>query len=241
MDILNFSLGLFFIAIGFLVKSFPGLIAGYNTMSEEKRKNVDIKGLANFMRNTLITMGLIIILGNLLITHLEISLTTNLFFTVTVFVGVFYMVINSQKFDHNKKSKTKSILTYGIIGLSFLFMIGLFGYGNIPTDVTIDEQKINFSGMYDYTLKTNEIKKAKFLETIPAIKIKTNGYSLGKTKKGTFELEGIGKTFLLIEKNTPPFLAISKTNGERIFINLKDEYKTQEIYDHINSNTTSNK
>ena len=35
-------LWLFLIGSGFLVKRFPNLIAGYNTMSIERKKNVDI-------------------------------------------------------------------------------------------------------------------------------------------------------------------------------------------------------
>ena len=61
MDILNIIVGLFMIGIGFLVKSSPSLIAGYNTMSEEKKKNVDIVGLSTYMRNSFIIIGLSII------------------------------------------------------------------------------------------------------------------------------------------------------------------------------------
>ncbi|MGV8091293.1 MAG: DUF3784 domain-containing protein [Mangrovibacterium sp.] len=63
MDILNLIVGLFMIGIGFLVKSAPDLIAGYNTMPQDKKKNVDIEGLSTFMRNGLITIGLSIIIG----------------------------------------------------------------------------------------------------------------------------------------------------------------------------------
>jgi len=42
-------IGLFFIGIGFIVKYQPDLIAGYHTMSHEKKKNVDIAGLSAFM------------------------------------------------------------------------------------------------------------------------------------------------------------------------------------------------
>ena len=63
MDILNIIVGLFMIGIGFLVKSTPSLIAGYNTMPDDKKKNVDIVGLSTFMRNSLIIIGLSIIAG----------------------------------------------------------------------------------------------------------------------------------------------------------------------------------
>jgi len=43
MDILNLIVGLFMIGIGFLVKSSPDLIAGYNTMPKEEKKILILK------------------------------------------------------------------------------------------------------------------------------------------------------------------------------------------------------
>jgi hypothetical protein len=52
MDIIILITGLFMIGMGFLVKSSPNLIAGYNTMPKDKKKNVDIEGLSTYMRNS---------------------------------------------------------------------------------------------------------------------------------------------------------------------------------------------
>jgi hypothetical protein len=41
---------LILIAFGFLVKLFPNLIAGYNTLPADKKKNVDVDGLSTLMR-----------------------------------------------------------------------------------------------------------------------------------------------------------------------------------------------
>ena len=40
MEYINIGIGLFMILIGFLVKKYPNLIAGYNTMSAERMKDV---------------------------------------------------------------------------------------------------------------------------------------------------------------------------------------------------------
>ena len=58
MIILNIVTGLFLVGMGFLVKSYPNLISGYNTLSPEKKKNVDIKGLSTYLRNGLVLIGL---------------------------------------------------------------------------------------------------------------------------------------------------------------------------------------
>jgi hypothetical protein len=51
MNATNLIIGLLMIGIGFLVKLFPNLIAGYNTMSQYAKKNVNSDGLSSYMRN----------------------------------------------------------------------------------------------------------------------------------------------------------------------------------------------
>ena len=77
MDIINLLTALFFITLGFLVKSFPNLIAGYNTMSPDRKKDVDIKGLSTFIRNALIITGFIIIGGYYLFNWVELTNLAN--------------------------------------------------------------------------------------------------------------------------------------------------------------------
>ena len=54
--------GAFVIVCSLLVKRFPMLISGYNTLPKEKRKNVDIDGLSSFMRRHLVIIGGLLIL-----------------------------------------------------------------------------------------------------------------------------------------------------------------------------------
>lgn len=51
MNATNLIIGLLMIGIGFLVKLFPNLIAGYNTMSQYTKKNINSDGLSSYMRN----------------------------------------------------------------------------------------------------------------------------------------------------------------------------------------------
>ena len=51
------------IGLGVLVKRFPILIAGYNTMSKEEKMNVDVKGLSAFMCYSLVGMGTVPVLA----------------------------------------------------------------------------------------------------------------------------------------------------------------------------------
>jgi len=103
MDMLNLIVGLFLIGIGFLVKSAPDLIAGYNTMPKDKKKNVDIEGLSTFMRNGLITIGLSIIIGYYLFKWIGFTKIANSMILIVTLVGVSILVIKAQRFDHNRR------------------------------------------------------------------------------------------------------------------------------------------
>lgn len=46
------------VLLGILVRFFPNLIVGYNTMSAEQKKNVDVKGLSRFMCSSLAAIGI---------------------------------------------------------------------------------------------------------------------------------------------------------------------------------------
>lgn len=231
MDILNLIVGLFMIGIGFLVKYAPDLIAGYNTMPKEKKKNVDIEGLSSFLRNGLVTIGLSIIIGYYLFKWIGFTMIANSMIPIVILVGVTILVTNAQKFDHNKTKKTK--LTYFTFGLVFLFVIGLIAYGFVPSKTTYGNDTIRFSGMYGFEISISEIDNVELFDTLPTIKIRTNGFSFASMKKGFFYLDKLGKSRLLIHSDTAPYLILSKNNGEIIIINFRDKNETEKTYNRI--------
>jgi hypothetical protein len=231
MDIIILIVGLFMIGIGFLVKSSPDLISGYNTMPKDKKKNVDIEGLSTYMRNGLIIIGLTIIIGYYLFKWIGFPMIANSMILVVTLIGVTIMVINAQKFDHNKKKRTK--LTYSILGIAIVFVIGLFTYGFIPSKAVISDDNIRFSGMYGIEIKPTNIETVELSEKIPTVKLRTNGFSFGQTHKGTFNLDKFGKCRMLLHSDKSPYLIISQNNGNKIIVNFKDKTETKNIYNQI--------
>lgn len=98
----NIFVGIFFIAVGFLVKDYPYLISGYNMMSEEQKKNVDIKGLSLFVRNGLVATGSAIIAGYALFSFLKIQNIADWIMLPVASTGILVLIIGSPKYDHNK-------------------------------------------------------------------------------------------------------------------------------------------
>lgn len=54
--IISIFVGLLFIGIGYFVQSDPTILAGYNRMSEEQKKNLDIKKIAKHIKKAFVTM-----------------------------------------------------------------------------------------------------------------------------------------------------------------------------------------
>ncbi|NLL19653.1 MAG: DUF3784 domain-containing protein [Clostridia bacterium] len=221
------------IGMGFLVKSSPNLIAGYNTMSEDKKKHVDIEGLSTFMRNSFIIIGLSIIAGYYVFKWIGYTAIANSMILIATVIGVIIMLIHAQRFDHNKKNTKKTRLIYFILGLVIVLVIGLITYGYMPSKAKIINDHITFTGMYGFTMLVSEIDTIELSDAIPTIKMRTNGFSSGVVNKGFFNLDTLGKTRLLIHSDNAPFLIISKSNSDKIIINYKDKAKTEQVFEEI--------
>lgn len=233
MDIIILFTGVFMIGIGFLVKSSPNLIAGYNTMPIDKKKNVDIEGLSTYMRNSLIIIGLSIIAGYYLFKWVGLTTIANSMILIVTLTGVTIMVINAQRFDHNKNKTKQTKFTYYILGSVIAFVIGLITYGYIPSKAIIINDTIRFTGMYGFEMNASEIENIELTDMIPTIKMRTNGFSFGLVNKGFFNLDKFGKTRLLIHSDKSPFLIISKNNADKIIINFRDKIETEQIFGEI--------
>ncbi len=233
MGVIHIITGFLMIGMGFLVKSSPNLIAGYNTMPEDKKKHVDIEGLSTFMRNSFIIIGLSIVAGYYVFKWIGCTAIANSMILIATVIGVIIMLIHAQKFDHNKKNTKKTKLIYFILGLVAALVIGLITYGYIPSKAKITNDRITFTGMYGFTMHVSEIENIELSDTIPTIKIRTNGFSSGVVHKGFFNLDTFGKTRLLIHSDNTPFLIISKSTTEKIIINYKDKAKTEQVFEEI--------
>ena len=94
--------GTFVIVCGLLVKRFPMLISGYNTLPKEKHKNVDIDGLSSFMRRHLVIIGGLLILFTTILELTGQQEAFSIILAVYLPVYVIWMVVRAQRYDHNK-------------------------------------------------------------------------------------------------------------------------------------------
>ena len=101
--IINTITGLFLIGVGYAVKAYPDLIAGYNTMPAEKKKKVDIVGLSTMMKKNLIVQGITIIVLSVIFAFLRID--SGFVMIVVILAGCGICIVKGQKYDGNRSAK----------------------------------------------------------------------------------------------------------------------------------------
>lgn len=226
-------IGGIFILIGFIVKAFPDSIAGYNTMSAEKKKNVDIEGLSTLGRNCMIIAGVLTIVLPSFFRLIQLKINEGLLLIEIPFAMVLVLLILSQKYDHNKKSTLEKLFPFVLVLGIFVF-VGLKMFKNHdPLEVSITNNQITISGDYGLTAPVNEIG---LIEGIPEIKRRTGGYSDGIVRKGNFLLEEWGGCKLFLQSQGGPYIKVS-TSDKPILINGKSADDTRKLYDKLRMET----
>jgi hypothetical protein len=232
MGTVHLIAGLLFIGLGFLVRAYPGLIAGYNTLSPEKKKNVDIDGLSRYVRNGLIIMGLAIMVGYLLFRWAGWIYMANMVILIVTLVGSVILMLSANRFNRNREKS--GISQYLILSIILILLAGTFLFGFMTTKTQVTGNMIRFTGMYGKEMKVSEIEKVELTDTIPAIIMRTNGFRLGPVHKGHYRLEKYGKCRLYINSGKGKYIVITDIEGFRTILRYKNDQESQGIYERIN-------
>lgn len=214
------------------------LISGYNTMSKEKKKNVDIKNLGEFSGNMcLIISGIILVAAVFMLFNQTMA---GIMFFLLLPVSI-YTIIKSQSYDGNTrkpdgtmKTGTKVLLS-AVIGFLVLTAVGvgvLLYLSAKPAEYSVKEDHLGISGLYGEDIEFKNINALTLEEQIPKILSKSNGSSLGSKKKGYFRLEDVGKAKLFLESDRPPFIFIDTGSGLRI-VNTGEKAQTEKLYTEL--------
>lgn len=93
-----------FVVLGLLVRKYPKLIAGYNTMLPERQKKVDAKGLAAFMCRSFCMMGLLVVVLYYLLTWGDMNREAAVLVSVLLvpISGAVYILVGTQRYDHGR-------------------------------------------------------------------------------------------------------------------------------------------
>lgn len=241
MSILPFIPAAVLIIIGFLIKYKKAywLISGYNTMSAEKKKNVDTEALGGFVGNICFILAGIVLTATVLLTMGQGALGGIIF--ALIFPVAIYTLIHAQKFDGNNfnsegKMKTGSKAIVGwIIAVLVIITIGvgvMMVQSGKTAEYTLDNGILTISGMYGQEIDLSKVSSLDMKDTIPEVLARTNGSALGSMLKGNFKLEYLGQAKLFIDQSESPFIFIY-TDGTTIIINCGQGEETKVFYEKL--------
>ncbi|MDY0236886.1 MAG: DUF3784 domain-containing protein [Gudongella sp.] len=223
----------FIMGIGIKYFKWHFLISGYNTMSKDKKKNVDIDGLSKLMGNFLFLMSFI-----LLFTGIMESLgykLASLFAMMMIMPLTIILIIKAQKYDYNQKKKINKTGLIAVISIVFGIFVIISGFLIVATlnpKVELRAGKIEVGGLYKRDIAFDDIKSLSLEETMPEVINKTNGMNIGYSLRGSFKLKGEENSTIFVQQNSPPFIHI-RTDDRLYIINFKEREMTIELYNRI--------
>ena len=216
------------IGLGVLMKRFPMLIAGYNTLSKEEKENIDAKGLSTFMCYSLVGMGIV----PLLVYYICLGIGHADWAGMSLLIPLAYipfLIYKANTYDHNPPKKSrKVVVTLSIV--TVILVAILMSYGMSPTKVRMENGKVIFTGMFGTSLPLNDFVGVRLTDTLPTISLRLNGLSVGGINKGKFKLNKGGSCFMYLSSSHKPYIAFKDKAGKEIFYNSKDSITTLQVY-----------
>lgn len=212
------------------------MIAGYNAMSEEEKRNVDTEKMGKSASNSILVMSALVFAGSIFLYYNKDILGI---ITLMLILPVSLITVAvSQKYDHNYKGEEKKqsiIFTIAGLGIFFTLVIVLvfvsLSTGSKMPSYTIQDETFTISGMSGENINLSDINSVELKSTLPGKIEKKSGFNFNKILKGRFTSD-IGEIKLFVDTSKAPFLYI-KTEDEIIILNEKSKIETKKLYEEL--------
>lgn len=218
------------IGLGVLVKRFPILIAGFNSLTEEEKRNVNVKGLSTFVCLSLVCMGVIALFVYYACRYVghadwaSFSLFLPLLFTP-------YLIWKTKRYYIHpiRGRKRIVIISFIIAAMTGMFII----YGTTPASLKIQNNKLVFTGFYGTSQLITDIVDVQLATKLPDISYRINGFSFGDIRKGWYKLREGGNCLCFLSSYDNPCLILTERTGKKIFYNTSNKLFTEMLYKEL--------
>lgn len=229
------------IFLGVSVKYFKAywLISGYNTMSQERKKNVDEKSLGDMTGNLCFILAVLIFA---FILSLTLGLTVITIISALMFVvSIIFFLVKAQRFDRGAVEKSgefkkRTRIMTGIVAVFLVLVLGGVGIllyqSSLPVSYSIYGDSFKIEGLYGETINFSDIKNIYIKDQMPNVITRINGAAIGDTLKGYFDVDRMGNVKLFINTKIQSFIFI-ETENETIILNDKDKAVTEQLFEKL--------
>ena len=91
--------------------------------------------------------------------------------------------------------------------------------------------------MYSQSIRYDQVEKLDTLSRLPAVSLRTNGYSFNKTMIGNFRMKDGSDARLYIRKNSRQFIRIQEKENALVYIGLGNFNETVALFDELKKRT----
>ncbi|WP_140485107.1 DUF3784 domain-containing protein [Flavobacterium sp. GSA192] len=226
------GMSLLFIAIGFIVNEHNAkyLLSGYNTMSEEEQKKVNIKAYIQYFRKFHLFLGISFFPIGTLLTYFIDENATGVFIGIYPILAYTFFIATSFKYFNSKKNKIGVFILLGAL----ILIIGFLGRDLQENKMFINSETIEFQGSYGEIVPLKTIKSIELVSDKPKITLRTNGFSLGSVKKGYFKTDKGEIVKLILNGDNKPYILLTKLDGKKIYYSAKEE-SNEKLFEEIKS------
>jgi hypothetical protein len=230
------------------------LVAGYNTMSKDKKAKYDEKALCRFVGWLLIAISFSMLLFP---AGIYFKITWLTYFGIAVIllgtIGAVIYANTGNRFQKNANSEVSSkninntsklksakstIIAVSVISVTVFIAVGVLLYqGGKDPVFNIFDDKIQIKALYGLSIDFSDITEITLIEKSMSdigIGQRINGYGgIGEALKGHFKSNGLGETLLFVQSKSSPTIRIERRDKKDIYISLRNGDNTEQLYHEL--------
>ena len=226
------------------------LIAGYNTMSPEKKAKYDEKTLCKFTGWLIIlyTVGLALGAAMLILQIMWLGIGVMILIHVALIGAIVYFNVGNRLKKRSddgsseevspkvreKASRTKKVIIAIAVSISAISLLAvgiMFYLGEREPIVTVTGVGIEIDAMYGVSIAFADITEISLIENSMndiGIGRRTDGYGgLGTRLKGNFQSDSLGRTLLFVHTTSSPTIHISRENTSDVYLSFGNSESTR--------------
>ncbi len=144
-------------------------------------------------------------------------------------------LINKECISDNEILQEKRLFNpmWMVAILLFLLPITLLISGKEETKIVTSHNGLTIGGLYGLSITFNDMIKVDTVSVLPQVRLRTNGYALGKARIGNFRLTDGSNVKLFVKNGFPPYILIHSKNNKPIYINYQNRHKTIDLFNNL--------
>lgn len=229
------GMGCMFVAIGFLIteKNAQHLLAGYNTLTEAERARFDLQAYLPFFRNFHVFLGVSFIGLGLLLYRFWGEGAAGIFMGVYPIVMYVLFLWVGERYSLSAAYARQHRLALWILLACLVLLVGMFYWGFRENELQLQADRLEFTGMYGETVAVGAISGIALVDSLPPIRRRTNGFRLGKVRKGYYQTERKAAIKLLVHREQGPYLLLERTEGTPLYFAPEQPGGARRAYEQI--------